>query len=51
METAAGATRRWAAGKQRSEEPAEEPPGAQSATFTFKKQPKLTFQHVAHLAK
>lgn len=48
---AAGAMRRWAAGRQRSEEPAGEPPGAQSTTFTFKKQPKLTFQVVAHLEK
>lgn len=48
---AAGAMRRRAAEMQRSEEPAVEPPGAQRATFTYKKQSKLTLQHVAHLEK
>lgn len=44
---AAGAMRRWAAERK----PAVEASGAQRATFTHKKQPKLTFQHVAHLEK
>lgn len=48
---AAGAMRRWAAERQGSEKPAVEASGAQRATFTHKKQPKLTFQHVAHLEK
>lgn len=48
---AAGTMRRQAAERQRSEEPVVEPPGAQTATFTYKKQPNLTFQHVSHPEK